>query len=263
MGYKKALGRRQERRKLRIGRVARALVGNLAYVLLGGAILLLAVIVVAAARQMPAPATTVSGHVAATRAAATSSAESGWIKLSSQSPGAIIAAARKTSLFNVNRSGDGDYLKDLSHLETPVLVRAAHGAGPDFYVIPIDDASGQMVGAAELTLNPAHTAVQLMAIITYTSARPHGQLARMSVSAAVADVASQQRVALRAGAQPQLVYLPIDGSALETGQITWNGGGMYPGDPVWLIPGADGQDHVVGTNGHAYNLRDVPLMKQP
>jgi hypothetical protein len=266
VSHKKALGRREARRKIKFQRLTRATVGSLAYVFLGGAVLFLAAVIVLASRQLPAT-TAQSSSALATRAAATSAAQGGWIRLTAKTPGAIIAAARKSSLFNVNRSGNGDYLKDISHLETPVLVRAVRVTGsasmPDYYVIPIDDTSGKMVGAAELALNPTGTAIQVTSIITYTHPRPHGQLAQISATMALADVASQQHVALRAGAQPQLVYIPIDATLLETGQITWNSGGTYPGDPAWLIPGADGKDLVVGTDGRAYFVANLPIMKQP
>jgi hypothetical protein len=167
----------------------------------------------------------------------------------------------------VNRTGKGDFLKDLSHLEAPVLVRALQTPGsivmPDYYIIPIDNAAGKMVGAAELELNASHTSVQVTSIVTYTSAHPHGQVSHIAKSAALTDLASQRRVALRSGGQPQLVYIPIDAAALETGEIVWNGGGTSPTDPVWLIPGADGQNHIVGADGHAYEISSVPVMKQP
>ena len=265
VSQRKATARRHERQNRRRGRIARWFVGNLAYVFLGGAIVLFAVAAIAAAQRIPGG--TAEGANDAASAAATANAGTGWIPLTAQSPRAIIEAARKSSLFHVNRTNGGDYLRDLSRLETPVYVRALHVAGsvtlPDYYVIPIDDASGRMVGAAELALNPAHTAVQLTAIITYKTPRPHGQLTLATRAAAVTDVARQRHTTLRHNAQPELVYVPIDATALQTGAITWNGGGEYPADPVWVIPGADGADHIVGTDGHVYAPGDLPVMKQP
>jgi hypothetical protein len=63
-----------------------------------------------------------------------------WIPLKSQAPGDILAAVRQSTLFNVDRSGGGDYISDLSHLGTPVFVHGLSAPGgpvePDFYVIP-------------------------------------------------------------------------------------------------------------------------------
>ena len=260
MGRNRRSAQRRGRRKLLSERIVQAVVGNLAYVFLGGAALLFTAILIATAQRIPP-------SVATGANGATANYTSGWIPLTSETPAAIIAAARQSSLFNVNRKGNGDYLKDLSHLENPVLVRALQTPGsvvmPDYYVIPIDNAKGVMVGAAELELNASHTSVQVTSIVTYTHAHQHGQLPQVARSSALTSLSSQSRVALHSGAQPQLVYIPIDAAALESGQITWNGGGVSPTDPVWLIPGADGQNHIVGTDGHAYNMSSVPVMKQP
>lgn len=35
-----------------------------------------------------------------------------------------------------------------------------------------------------------------------------------------------------------------------------------PADPIWLVPGADGQDHIVGADGRAYYLKDLPIAAQ-
>ena len=148
-----------------------------------------------------------------------------------------------------------------------MLVLALHPAGsivmPDYYIIPIDDTSGAIVGAAELALNPTHTAVQLTSIIARTPAHAHGHMPYMAQSTAQADVAGQQHVALKSGAQPSSSQSQLMRAHSETGQVTWTGGGLYPADPIWLIPGADGQNHIVGTDGRSYNMSSVPVMKQP
>jgi hypothetical protein len=264
MGRNKLVARRRDRQNAKKKRAVTSLTGNLAYAFLAVAILFFAVVVFVAAHH--ASAGTNESDAADAQAAATVDAGSGWIHITSDSPDAIIAAAHKTTLFNVNRSSDGDYL-DISRLETPILVRALSTTGsivmPDYYVIPIDNAAGEIAGAAELALNSTHTAIQLTSIITYSSPRPHGEVARVRLSAAQADLSSQHHVMLRSGAEAQLIYVPIDATALESGEITWNGGGLYPADPIWLIPGADGEDHVVGVDGQAYNASSVPIMKQP
>lgn len=189
-----------------------------------------------------------------------------WIPLKSQSVADIIAAARKSPLFNVDRSGNGDYVKDLSHLGTPVLVRALHAPSgivlPDCYVIPVQDSGGATIAAAELELNPTYSAILVMAIVTYTYPRPHNIIPRMSAAAALSVVAAQHHTSLRASAQPELVYFPVNAYAQATGKIVWVSGGEYPADPIWLIPGADGQDHIVGADGRAYYLKDLPIAPQ-
>ncbi len=186
-----------------------------------------------------------------------------WIPLKSESPADIIAAARKSPLFNVDRSGNGDYVKDLSHLGTPVLVHALHApngiALPDCFVIPVHDGSGATMAAAELELNPSRSAILVMAIVTYTHPHPHDTIPRMSEAAALSAVAAQHHTSLHSSAQPELVYFPINAYAQATGKIVWVSGGEYPADPIWLVPGADGQDHIVGGDGHVYYLKDLPI----
>lgn len=186
-----------------------------------------------------------------------------WIKLHSEAPGDIVAAARQSPLFTVDRSGNGDYVKDLSHLGTPQLVRALHAATgpamPDFYVVPVDDGAGNTVAAAELQLDAGHGSVLVTAIVTYTKPHAHDALARVDQAAAVSAVAAQHHTALRAGARPELVYFPVDAAAQQTGQIKWVSGGEYPADPLWLVPGADGQDHVVGADGHVFSTAELPI----
>lgn len=262
MSRKKATARRQERRKSRMKRAAKLLVGHLAYVVLGGAILLFVVAVIASAQHIPAGAAE-SQHAV--------QMGNDWIPLVSKSPAAIIAAARKSALFTADRSGNGDYLKDLSHLENPIVVHAyqpapyrAHGvAMPDYYVIPIDDASGAIVGAAELELNQPHNAIRVTAIVTYSSPRPHGRIAQISMAVATVDVSRQHHTRLKPNAAARLVYFPVDAYLQETGKIVWKGGGEYPADPIWLIPGADGKDHIVGTDGRVRYASELPIMKQP
>ncbi|HKV83109.1 MAG TPA: hypothetical protein VJN88_01040 [Ktedonobacterales bacterium] len=189
-----------------------------------------------------------------------------WISLRSNAPADILAAARQSSLFQQNLAGSGDHVSDLSRLGSPVMVRAlqppgaAIGEYPDFYVVPVLDASGAATDAAELALNPTRTAIQVIAIVTYSQPHPQGSIARLSSSSAIAAVAAQQHSALRSGVAPWLVYFPADATAQETGQVTWTGGGEYPADPMWLVPGADGRDHLVGVDGRAYSPAQLPMI---
>ena len=246
-----------------------SLLGNAAFLLLGLAILALGGAVVAMGQHRPTRAATGGGSTTSSTRTPASNAQgqSGdWISLRSNAPADILAAARQSSLFQQNLAGSGDHVSDLSRLGSPVMVRALQPPGatiweyPDFYVVPVLDASGAATDAAELALNPTRTAIQVIAIVTYSQPHPQGSIARLSSSSAIAAVAAQQHSALRSGVAPWLVYFPADATAQETGQVTWTGGGEYPADPMWLVPGADGRDHLVGVDGRAYSPAQLPMI---
>src|SRR5258708_2357797 len=206
--------------------------------------------------------------------AACSSQPSAWIPLRSNASADILAAARQSTLFAENRSDTGDHAHDLTHLGGPVFVQAMQPGGttapsgaaagavwPDFYVIPILDIQGNTTDAAEAQLNPAHTALHVVAIVTYTHPRPAGTVTAVAMADAVAAVAAQAHTTVRAGSQPRLVYVPIDAAAQEIGKIVWTAGGESPADPLWLIPGADGHDRVAGTDARLYTSAQLPVMQ--
>lgn len=186
-----------------------------------------------------------------------------WIPLTSQSPADVLAAVRQSQLFNHHCAAQDDCLHDLSRLGTPQLVQAilsSHMSNmPDCYIIPVLDASHNTVGVAVAKLNASHTAVTVADIVTYPQPRPNGTFARVQQDIAVASVAKQHHAALRAGAHSQLVYFPFDFAGEKAGTITWNGGGQFPYDPLWLIPGTDRRDHVVGNDSRAYYLEELPI----
>jgi hypothetical protein len=159
-----------------------------------------------------------------------------------------------------------DHAHDLSHLGTPLLVRAlqpgdssdASAVWPDFYVVPILDSHGNATDAAETQLDPSHTAIHVIAIAPYTTPRRGGAIAQLPASAAVG--ALQAHIALRKGAAPEPVYFPADAQAQQTGSVVWQAGGEFPADPVWVVPGADGQEHVVGDDGAVYAIGQLPMI---
>lgn len=248
------------------------LLGNAAFLLLGLAVLMLGAALVVTSQRLPVSSAASAGSSSTTdpagsRAVQAQASPGGWIPLRSTAPADILAAARQSSLFQENLAGSGDHVSSLSRLGPPVLVRAlqppgaAAGQYPDFYVVPILNASGAATDAAELALNQAHTAIQVIAIVTYSQPHPHGAIARQTAATAVAAVGAQQHSALRPGASPQLIYFPADAAAQETGQVTWTGGGEFPADPIWLVPGTDGRDHLVGVDGRTYSPQQLPLIK--
>lgn len=250
----KAMRQRRGRgRANRVARAARWIWGNAAFALLGISILIALGAIGLAAQNAPAHAAGQPPVVAGPQ----------WIALKSEAPGDIVAAVRQSRLFNVNRSGKGDYLKDLSHPGTPQLVTelrlSASSQGVDCYVVPILNESGATVGAAVAWLNPAHTALYVGYIRAYDVPLPVWTGALPSSAQAAGIVQAQHHIGPRAAAQPRLVYFPFDFRGRWAGTVKWNAGGEGPDTPVWLIAGADGKDHVVGTDGHAYYASELPI----
>jgi len=241
-----------------------AIFGNASFLLLGLAVIAV-VGALAVAGCEPGPNTGANPTNTARTATPTTQAAPGeWIPLRSTAAADILAAARQSSLFQGDQSESGDHA-DLSRLGTPVFVRAIQPTGapaglyPDFYVIPILDVAGAATDAAELELNPARTAIQVVAIITYSQPHGDGAIARVTASAALAAASAQRGVSLHAGASPELTYFPADVAAQASESDAWTGGGEFPADPIWLVPGSDGQSYVVGVDGKVYTLDQLPL----
>lgn len=183
----------------------------------------------------------------------------GWIALASNSSGAVLAAIRQTWIFNIDLSDGGDHIHDLSHLGTPLLVRGLAPPGmtiADYYVLPIMDAHGFITDIGQFELNATHTALRFTAITSFDGRYP---VVRQSPSAAVTAVKVQRHVAMRANTQPYLVFFPIDAYDLETGKVVWKAGGLWPGEPLWLVPGSDGQNYLYGNDGKVYAQREIPM----
>ena len=213
-----------------------ALLGNAAFVLLGVAVLALVATLVVACQGPRANRVSTPTTAAGASPSATASAMAGaWISLRSNAPADVLAAARQSPMFQQNLDGNGDHASSLSNLGSPVFVRALQPAGattgqfPDFYVVPILDGSGATTDAAELALNPSRTAIQVIAIVTYSQPHADGAIAQVSASAAVAAVQAQQHVAVRAGASPEPILLPGRrcGASVGPGDV----------DRWWGVPG--------------------------
>lgn len=241
------------------------LLGNGAFVLLGISLLGLAAVVALATMRAPT-----SGVPARAQAGSNITnlpmGAGDWIPLRSHTASDIIAAARRSELFNEHSNDGGDHVSNVSHLGLPVLVRAiqppgvAPGTYPDFYVLPILGSSGAATDAAELQLNATHTAIHVIAIVTYAQPHAQGSVSHMNAATAQSTLHTQRHTDLRAGTAPTLVYFPADPVAQELGQVPWTGGGEFPADPIWLTPGADGHNYVVGTDGRVYDVAQLPMI---
>ncbi len=238
-----------------VARFAGWLGGNSVFVVLGLGVIgaLIAVGLTAQAARAPS----VNGAPNSTGATV-------WVPLRSTSRADLIAAAQSSPLWHVSRTGSGDYLRDLSHLGTPVLVRGLSLRGsatpPDAYVIPVLDSQGQLtVGAAVLMLNATYTAAHLQSIDTFAAPRPHDTIAIVSAAQATSALGKERQTTLAPGAGPEMVYIAFDTQGVDAGTSTWRYGGEYPDDPLWLMRAANGQSYLVGNNGHVYSPDQVPV----
>ncbi|HKT37585.1 MAG TPA: hypothetical protein VJR48_04390, partial [Ktedonobacterales bacterium] len=166
---------------------------------------------------------------------------------------------KQTWIFNIDLSDGGDHIHDLSHLGTPLLVRGLAPQGiaiADYYVLPIMDAHGVITDIGEFELNVTHTALRFAATTSFDGRYP---IVRQSPGAAITAVRVQRHVAMKPGTQPYLVFFPIDAYDLETGKVVWKAGGLWPGEPLWLVPGSDGQNYLYGNDGKVYAQREIPM----
>jgi hypothetical protein len=184
----------------------------------------------------------------------------GWVSLTSNAPSAVLAAMKQTWIFNIDLNDGGDHINDLSHLGTPLLVRGLSPVGhtnPDFYALAIKDANGLVTDIGVFELNDDHTALRFAAISSVT---PRHSVPQQTSAAAVVAVSNQRHVSLRPAASPYLIYISsINASDLETGTIVWHAGGLGAMDPLWLVPGADGQNYLYGNDGKVYAEREIPM----
>lgn len=243
------------------------LVGNAPFLLLAFAVVSLLVSVAFVFSSGSASPVASAGNQAATSATAAGISGDEWIPLRSRAPADIIAAARQSALFHESRADNGDHVRDLSRLGRPILVQALRPTGmsanemPDFYIVPILNAAGAATDAAELALNPAHTAVQVIAIVTYTEPRVDGSIAWQRADQAIHAVTSQRHASAQAIGQPYLVYFPLDPQSQtgQNGQPIWTAGGALPADPIWLMPLKDGTQYLAGNDGRVYTVSQLPF----
>jgi hypothetical protein len=190
-----------------------------------------------------------------------SHANTEWIPIKSTSAADILAAMKQTSFFQHTQNDSGDHIQDLSRLGMPALVRALQpptgGTVPDVYMLPVLNSSTAVSDAVQFVLNADHTQLRFSAAITYPS--PRAAFVRMTASSSVSAVSAQHNTALRANQQPYLVYFPTHAPAPNSAAPAWTAGGDSPFDPAWLVPGADGKDHIVCPDGSVHYPSELPI----
>ncbi|MGZ3677045.1 MAG: hypothetical protein ACXWQR_00575 [Ktedonobacterales bacterium] len=216
---------------------------------------------------------TPAAHLSAATAEATPTTNYGaktWIPFRSQSAADVLAAVRQAPFLQLVSSAppSSDGYTDLSHLDSPELVLAYHvnksgGSvdASDYYEVPAMTPSGTVANLISAELNSSHTAISVGSV-SGSDPTKHWPGRLVPPTQAVQIVQVDRHTGLRAGEHAQLIYL----AAYDTlsaydipGHLTWNAGGGGPQNPIWLIPGADGHDYFVGTDGKSYTQAQLPL----
>lgn len=201
---------------------------------------------------------------------ACSTAGGDWIPIASDTPATVLTAFKQSGMYAAAQSsratGVGDAQFDLSRPEAPVFERELHIPGglimPDVYVLPFDLSDGSIGAFAICNVNATHSAIEAGEIVpgglANGASRPHGQLTPVTANAAVAAVHAQRNVQLRAGLQPSFVFVEIDATLIETGQVSWSAP-AGPQNPFWLVPGSDGHEYLVDTAGKVHLESEIPI----
>jgi hypothetical protein len=188
----------------------------------------------------------------------------GWFPVGSESPGVVSAsiAASKVFVAMENRYG-------CASLDTPALVHA-YGAhtGIDYYddnhwVVSVHDASGMRCGLFDFVYDRAQQRMRFSSFGVLTPQDPHSSQAfpYISSAVAVARLQSQRKLNVRAGAQPELIFFPIDPSFpyLNSPVHKWAGGGNSAMNPMWHMVGSDAHDYFIGNNLNVSVRQDLPI----
>ncbi len=280
-GAGRMLARKGERGLARIRGLAKPVAALLSVVMIGAVVAAIAMLThgahasgTAAAPIVTSTATVQAGPscgtlttLACSTTSTTSTTSGAWIPISADTPAAVLAVFKQSGMYSAaqvsSATGVGDAQYDLSRPETPLFVRELRVPGsmvlPDMYIIPFDTANGAVGYLMLCNVNATHTAIEVnevMAAGTKNGAPvPHDGLVYLSASAAEGVLYAQRHVRPMPGKQPYLVYTPLD----PMRAMNWTGTGRDGFRPLWLVPGADGHDYVIGNDGKAYLPSQVPL----
>lgn len=188
-----------------------------------------------------------------------------WVKVKSPTTADVMTAVRCTPMFQ-NASVGNDLIAramHTGHLAAPVLVKAyRHDVGlADIWIVPVVNQNN--LPLAMLAFDYDESAQELrageFAAVTGNMFYVTHAFPAISSNVAVAAVSTQQHAAMAISHSAELVYFPADTDGLTTGKQQWQGGGTSFLDPIWRIPGADGQWHYVDHNGRTHLSAELPV----
>lgn len=192
----------------------------------------------------------------------------GWIPVASGAPGDIARAITGSGPFLSMQSRYGGQSLDL-----PARVHAfnAHTGrewyDDDHWIVSVRDASGRECGVFDFVYDQANARIRFSSFGHMLPQDPDSTHAFPFISsqAAVAHLASERKLSLMAGQQPELIFFPIDPRVQDpTSPVhTWTGGGEAPMDPMWLVRGSNGLDYFVGPDLHTHLAQELPISQKP
>ncbi len=188
-----------------------------------------------------------------------------WYSINSGSAADILTAAKCTDMYQSELQGSDIIAQDLHSgtLADPVLVipyRDDVGLA-QYWVVPVVNASNHPLAFLTLIYDPQSRMVQEgeFDAVTGDMFYVNHSFPAVTENGAVASVSTEQHVSMAQGQAAQLIYFPANTIAITEGTDHWNGGGTSPIDPIWRVPGADGQWHFVDHNGQAHLNTDLPV----
>jgi len=190
----------------------------------------------------------------------------GWVPITGETPRAAADAISRSSMFGALQGQVGHL-----SLDTPALVHLLLSRGgsdywtSDHWVVSARNDAGVQIGLFDYVYDRAHQRIRF-ANYGYISANDprYGHAFPYSTAAsAIQRLQVERKVSPRASSAPLLVYFPPDprvlGPAGNQAPIPWSGGGEYPTDPMWMVPGADGRTYFVGKDSHVHNQSELPI----
>lgn len=188
-----------------------------------------------------------------------------WFSINSGSAADILSAAKCTAMFQSASQGTDLIANALQKgtLANPILVKPYRSdvGLTQFWVIPVVDTNNHPLALLTFMYNPQSHLIHEgeFDAVTGDMFYVNHSFPAVTVNMSIAAVSTEQHTAVVQGRAPELIYFPGDLIGLETGKNNWRAGGTSVIDPIWRVPGADGNWHYVDHDGHAHINTEIPV----
>lgn len=188
-----------------------------------------------------------------------------WFSINSGSAADILSAAKCTDMFQSASQGTDLIANALrtGTLANPVLVKPYRGdvGLTQYWVIPVVASNNHPLALLTFMFNPQSRLIHEgeFDAVTGNMFYMNRSFPAVTATMSIAAVSTEQHMAIVQGRAPELIYFPGDRIGLETGKNSWRAGGTVVIDPIWRVPGADGNWHYVDHDGHAHINTEIPV----